>query len=204
MTLSSSVHSPASELSRNADTSVPILDVLASRWSPRSFDGSAVIDEDVLTGVLEAARWTPSANNVQPWRFIVGRRGSETFEKIAAGVMGFNRAWVGAASVLIVNVAEVSDDAGAPRPFASYDLGQAVAHLSVQAHHSGLHVHQMGGVEREALHAAFGLDDRFEVQTVSAIGVVASPDALADESARAREIAPRGRKALEEIVLLSA
>ena len=85
---------------RTADTSAPLLPALAERWSPRAFDPVAPIDEAKLTAALEAARWSPSANNSQPWRFIVARRGSAAFDAIVGELMGFNQTWAGAASVL--------------------------------------------------------------------------------------------------------
>ncbi|MEA9984078.1 MULTISPECIES: nitroreductase family protein [Subtercola] len=185
---------------RTADTSAPILDVLAERWSPRSFEPEAVIDEKVLTAALEAARWSASASNTQPWKFIVGRRGTATFDLINANLMGFNQAWSPNASVLIVNIAEVVDVDGKPRRWGMYDLGQAVANLTVQAHNDGLHVHQMGGIEVEGLRTAFDIDERWEPVTVTALGVLAPADALADEKTRAREVAPRERKPLAEVV----
>lgn len=60
---------------RTATTDAPLLDVLSERWSTRIFDASAPIDEQALRSALEAARWSPSASNTQPWRFIVARRG---------------------------------------------------------------------------------------------------------------------------------
>ncbi|MEM2673990.1 MAG: nitroreductase family protein, partial [Candidatus Bathyarchaeia archaeon] len=30
-----------------------------------------IISEEVLLGVVDAARWAPSAHNAQPWRFII-------------------------------------------------------------------------------------------------------------------------------------
>lgn len=189
--------------SRTAETSAPILEVLAERWSPRSYDSSTEISDAQLASLLEAARWTPSASNTQPWRFIVGRRGTPTFEAIEKNLMGFNAAWAGSSSVLIVAVAEVTDAEGKPRPWAIYDLGQAVAHLSVQAHHDGLHVHQMAGIEKDGLRAAFDIDERFEPFTVAAIGVVGTPEQLGNDVLREREVAPRTRKPLDEIVLVS-
>ena len=59
-----------------AVTAAPILDVLAERWSTRIFDAETPIDEAALASALEAARWAPSANNTQPWRFVVARRGT--------------------------------------------------------------------------------------------------------------------------------
>ena len=188
---------------RTAETSTPLLEVLAERWSPRSYDSSAPVDEQKLTAALEAARWSPSAGNSQPWRFIVARRGTAEFDTVAANLMGFNQAWAGTAGVLIVNLAEVVDADGNERPWAKYDLGQAVAHLSVQAHHDGLFAHQMGGFVADGLRAAFEIPERFAPISVTALGTLGEPDAL-PEPLREREVAPRVRIALDEILLVNA
>ncbi|AZZ49971.1 nitroreductase [Rathayibacter rathayi] len=189
---------------RTATTSAPILDVLAERWSPRSYDTSATVSDETLASLLEAARWSPSASNSQPWRFIVARRGSDEFDRIVATLAGFNGAWAGSAAVLVVALAETVDSEGKPRPWAVYDLGQSIAHLSVQAHHEGLHVHQMAGFDNDAVRTAFGVDERFDPVTIAAVGVAAEADALSNETLRERETAPRTRLPLEELVLVQA
>ena len=188
---------------RTADTSAPLLGVLADRWSPRSYDATAPVDELKLTAALEAARWSPSANNSQPWRFIVARRGTPAFDNVAANLMGFNQAWAGSAGVLIVALAETIDETGKERPWAKYDVGQAVAHLTVQAHHDGLHAHQMGGFEADGLREAFGFDKRFAPISVTALGVLGAPEDL-PEALRERELAPRSRTDLDELLLVNA
>ncbi|PPF32027.1 nitroreductase family protein [Rathayibacter sp. AY1A3] len=190
--------------SRTASTSAPILDVLAERWSPRSYDATGTVSDETLASLLEAARWSPSASNSQPWRFIVARRGTDGFDRIVATLAGFNGAWAGSAAVLVVALAETVDSEGKPRPWAVYDLGQSIAHLSVQAHHEGLHVHQMAGFDKDAVRAAFGVDERFDPVTIAAVGVAADADALANETLRERETAPRTRLPLEELVLVQA
>lgn len=192
-----------STLDRSASTSVPVLDVLAARWSPRAFDPSSPIDEDKLAAALEAARWAPSASNTQPWRFIVARRGTDLHAAIEGALMGFNREWAGSAQVLIAAFAEQADADGNPRPWAQYDLGQAVAHLSVQAHADGLFVHQMGGIERDVLQALPGVEDRFAPVSVIALGELGDATALS-EKLQQREAAPRVRRPLTETVIASA
>ncbi|MGN6427573.1 MAG: nitroreductase family protein [Leifsonia sp.] len=189
----------AEAATRTADTSAPLLTTLAERWSPRAFDASAEVDDIVLRSALEAARWSPSASNTQPWRFIVARRGTAEFDTIVANLQGFNQAWAIAAAVLIVAAAEVVDAEGHERRWATYDLGQAVAHLTIQAHHDGLHAHQMGGFDPDGLRQAFDLEERFEPVSVTALGVLGDPDSLPDRL-RERESAPRSRRPLEEIV----
>ncbi|MCR2762862.1 nitroreductase family protein [Microbacterium sp. zg.B48] len=190
-------------LSRSADTDAPVLDVLSARWSPRAFAVDAPIDESKLASALEAARWAPSANNSQPWRFIVARRGSSAHDAIHDSLLGFNQAWADKAAVLIVAVAETADTSGKATPFAAYDLGQAVAHLSVQAHHDGLHVHQMGGFDGDALRARFDLGENLRPVTVIALGVLGDAADL-PEALQERESAPRVRRALSESILLDA
>lgn len=189
---------------RTADTAAPLLEVLAERWSPRSFDPAGEIAPATLTALLEAARWSPSAGNSQPSRFIVARRGTEEFDSIVATLVGFNTAWAGSAAVLVVALAETADAEGKARPWAVYDLGQAVAHLSVQAHHEGLHVHQMAGFEKDGIRAAFDVEERFDPVVVAAVGVLGAPEDLASDVLREREVAPRTRLPLDEIVLVRA
>lgn len=191
---------PADVSDRVADTDTPIIDVLAERWSPRSFDPTAEIEETKLMAALEAARWAPSASNSQPWRFIVARRGTPEFSVIEGTLMGFNKAWAGSAGALVIAVTEVHDVEGKARPWAQYDLGQAMAHFSIQAHADGLYVHQMGGFEADAVRAAFNLPDRFVPLSISAVGALGSPELLPDP-ARAREVAPRERRPLAESLI---
>jgi nitroreductase len=192
--------SPTPTADRLAQTSSPVLDVLAGRWSPRAYAVEAPIDETKLASALEAARWSPSANNSQPWRFIVARRGTEAHRVLVDALMGFNKEWAGNAAVLIVAVAETEKEDGTPIRWAAYDLGQAVAHLSVQAHHDGLYVHQMGGFDAEAVRAAFDLDARFQPMTAIALGELGDPADLS-EPLQQRETAPRVRLPLEDIVI---
>lgn len=179
-------------LDRTATTDAPILDVLAERWSTRVFDAAAPIDEAALASALEAARWAPSANNTQPWRFIVARRGTEAHTSVVSALMGFNQTWAADAAALVVFAATTEVD-GKPQPFATYDTGQAAAHFTVQAHASGLHTHQMGGFDRAAIAAAFGLGDETTPLTVMAVGALGDVTA-APEPLRERELAPRTRR----------
>lgn len=190
--------------SRHADTDAPLAPLLGQRWSPRAFDSSAVIDIEVLRTLLEAARWSPSASNVQPWRFIVAPRGSEAFTLAHDMLLDANRAWADSAAALIVNIAQTLDADGAPQRWAHYDVGQAVAHLSIQAQHEGLHTHQMGGFDIDRLRDAFDLAADLDPVSITAIGVLGDATGLPEEWMQQAEAAPRARKPLDEIVLNAA
>ena len=59
-------------MEKPAQTQFPIHELLKKRWSPRAFDERPV-EADKLLSLFEAARWAPSSNNGQPWRFLVCR-----------------------------------------------------------------------------------------------------------------------------------
>ena len=76
-----------------ADTSVEIHDLIAERRSPRSLDATATIENQDLLALLEAARWAPSANNLQPWRLIAGKRDDSNFTALLECLVPFNQSW---------------------------------------------------------------------------------------------------------------
>jgi nitroreductase len=186
---------------RTAVTAVPLHPVLADRWSTRAYDGSPV-DDAALTALLEAARWAPSAMNAQPWRFLVGRLGVDgpdaTWQAISDSLAEGNRLWADRASVLVVATARTSDPDGTSRAVAPFELGLAVAQLSMQAHADGLHVHQMGGFNADVLRFTLNVPDDFTPYVVLAIGRRGADDHL-PEFLREREAAPRERLPLAEI-----
>ena len=185
---------------KTADTAVPLHPLLAGRWSPRSLDGAHEVSDEQLTALLEAARWAPSANNSQPWRFVVARRGSSAFAAVEEALAPGNRSWAPAASVFVVVAAETVGADGAVRPWAAYDTGQAVAHLSVQAEHEGLAVHQIGGFDRDGVAETFALPETVVPLVVVAVGrrdeAAPLPAPLAE-----REQAPRERLPLADLLL---
>jgi len=185
---------------KTASTSVPVHPLLAERWSPRGFDSAHELGDQALTALLEAARWAPSANNSQPWRFLVTRRDEEAHGRLFAALAPGNRAWAGAASALVLVAARTVGDDGRPQPWALYDTGQAVAALVTQAEADGLGVHQMGGFDSAAVRAEFGLGDALTPLVVLAIGrrgtIAGLPGHLAD-----RETAPRSRRPVSDLLL---
>ena len=186
-------------MSKTPETQAPLTDLIAARWSPRSYDKSHQISDQELLSILEAGRWAPSSNNGQPWRFSVAKRGTELHEKVVAGLTGFNQSWAPSASALIV-VSVKKGDEGQSVKGNFYDAGLAVAQMSIQAQSLGLYTHQMGGILHDQLHKSLGLPADLEVALVFTVGAKDSPEKFEGE-ALAREIAPRTRLDLSEIVL---
>ena len=188
---------------QTTEKTFPVESVLESRRSPRAYSGVEVLSAESLGSAFEAARWSPSSSNSQPWSFVVGFRGDETFKTIAQSLASGNLIWADKASALVANIARVETDEGKALSHAIYDLGQAVAHFSVQATADGLFVHQMGGFDAEALASALGLDARHRVVTVMTVGVLGAVEEL-PENLQERERADRVRKPLSDLVSGSA
>jgi nitroreductase len=186
---------------RTASTEVDLHPLLAERWSPRAFDRTPLEDADV-TALLEAARWAPSANNYQPWRFLVGRQGVEgadsTYKGIYDALAEFNQLWASAAPVLVAAIVEVEHEDGSAREIAPYELGLAVSQLTVEAAARGLQVHQMGGVDAAQISDEFGVPPQYRTVVVLAVGRLGDPESLPAWAAE-RETAPRERKPLADI-----
>lgn len=188
-------------MNKSAITVAPIMPVLAERWSPRSFDANYQLTQHELLSILEAARWAPSANNGQPWRFAVVNRGEALFDQVVAdGLSGFNQAWAPRSSTLVVVSIQTKLADGRENNGALYDAGLSVANLVIQAQELGLHAHQMSGIVPAGLSNAFGLHEDIRPIVVVAIGKVAPADQL-EGPAYEREIQPRTRLELDEIVL---
>jgi nitroreductase len=185
---------------KTADTATPVHPLLAHRWSLRGFDQHHTLGDDTLTSLLEAARWAPSANNSQPWRFLVTRRGDEAFDRLAEVLAPGTRSWAPAASALVLVAAQTTEETGGPRPWALYGTGQAVAALTVQAESEGLSVHQLGGFDADAARQTFDLDDTLSPVVVVAVGRY-DPAAQLPKPLTTRERAPRTREALETLLL---
>jgi nitroreductase len=186
--------------SRASGAEHPIHPLLAERFSPRAFAPTAIrVDE--LRSMFAAAAWAPSAFNGQPWRFLVGIRGDSTWEAILGSLDSDNRRWAGDAPVLVLNAARVTWK-GSPVSTATYDLGQAVAHLTIQALADGIHVHQMSGFEPESLVDAFEFPPEFTPLTVMAVGRLGDSADL-PQDLRVREVAPREREPMSTLVFSS-
>ena len=188
-------------INKTAVTAAPILPILAERWSPRSFDENYVLTEHEVLSILEAARWAPSANNAQPWRFSVLHRGSDLFNTaVEQGLTGWNQAWAPKASALIILSVVFKNAEGKENPWVNYDAGLAAANLTAQATELGLSVHTMAGIIPDALHQVLGLNDDTRALVALAVGKLAPAEQL-EGVLLEREVAARTRLTLDEIVL---
>ena len=185
-------------MEKQADAQHPIHYLFKRRWSPRAFSDQPV-EAETLRILFEAARWAPSSNNEQPWRFIVANKDYETdWNRLFACLVEGNRKWAFRAPVLILSVASLNfeDDSIANR-HAFYDTGMAVENLVLQATVLGLAAHQMAGFDVEKARADLKIPSGNEPVAMIAVGHPGDLASLPDRL-RERELQPRSRRPISE------
>jgi nitroreductase len=178
-------------------TKYSIDDIFLKRYSPRAMSGESVSKEELMT-LFEAARWAPSASNIQPWRFIYAVRDTPEFEKFLSLLTEGNRIWCAKAGVLVVTISKKNNDKGALSITHSFDTGSAWENLALEATSTGLVCHGMAGFDYGLAKEKLGIPDDYAVEMMIAIG---KPGKVSDlpEPLQGRET-PSDRKPLEEIV----
>ncbi len=169
------------------------------RWSPRSFLPEPISEEDVAT-LFEAARWSPSCFNEQPWLFLYARSEEQRKEFAGALVEG-NRVWASKAPLLAFAFARKAfTHNGKPNGLAEFDSGAAWMSICLQALSMGLWCHGMGGFDADKAHQVTGVpQDTHRAMCGIAIGRKGDAAAL-PENLRERE-GPSDRRAIEEIAM---
>lgn len=162
-----------------------LTEVLRQRWSPTAF-GPSPVGRRELRLIFEAARWAPSSFNDQPWSFIVATRdNAASHRRMSEILMERNRTWAQLAPVLILSVARTHlARNGRPNAYALYDVGQAVADLTVQAVALGYDVHQMAGFDHARARELFAIPEGYEPVTVVALGRPVQPQRPSPPDAR--------------------
>ena len=187
-------------LEKPAQTSRPVHDLFTKRWSSRAYDAKRPVPRDLLMTLLEAARWAPSCNGDEPWRYLIWDKSRDAagWQKAFDTLSENNQKWVKNVPVIMLSCAGSNfGHSGKPNRWTQHDTGAASVSLALQAVPLGLMVHQMGGFDAEKARAAFGIPAEYTPMAMIAIGYQAEPEVL-DEETKKKELTPRARKPLAE------
>jgi nitroreductase len=186
-------------MEKPATTDRPVHDLIRRRWSPRAF-AAKLVHRDLLAALFEAARWAPSCFNEQPWSWVVSTSDDPEAHDRAGSVFSDGNAWARSAPVLALSLARTTFSRNdRPNPHAWHDLGAASMSLCLEAVNHGLVVHQMAGFDRGRAREIFRVPEIWEPVAMMAIGFPGDPESLPGEL-REREMAPRSRKKVDEMV----
>jgi nitroreductase len=191
-------HELSEEVQQHRQADHEIDPVFLNRWSPRAFSEEPV-DDEVLMSVFEAARWAPSSNNEQPWRFIIART-VEDRQRFLEFLVPGNQVWAKHAPVLLVIISKRTfSRGGAPNKVYQFDAGCAWGYIALQALQNGLITHGMAGFDNDKAREILDVPDDFDIMAVIAIGKRGDKSEL-PENLQEREI-PSGRRPLSETIM---
>jgi nitroreductase len=168
------------------------------------FDESYEARTAEVESLLEAARWAPSAGNSQPWAFITARRGDAVHTRLLPHLTASSARWAPTASILVVNLCHryVEGTDWDFSEFSLYDLGQAVAHMTLQAQSLGLFARQFRAFDQVGITAEFDVPKHWQVTSMSAFGRL--PTAAGTQRPLTTDIGPsRQRRSMSEVSWLT-
>lgn len=166
-----------------------LFEAIKQRRSIRAYTRENVSEEEVEK-LIDAARWAPSAGNIQPWEFVI-IRDAEVKRKLAMAAL--NQTFIEEAPVVIVVCA---DEAQSSQGYGSrgttlyclQDTAAATQNILLAAHAIGLGTCWVGAFREELVRKA--LNAPLNVR----------PIAIVPAGHSAEETRAPSRKALKEIV----
>ncbi len=154
-----------------------LLDVILGRRSIRCYK-SEPIPDDILKNVLEAGRLAPSADNAQPWHFVVITE-SKIKEKLSTGTWN---GFIKDSAVTIVGCGYVANE------WATIDVTIALENMVIAAEAQGVGSCWVGDFKEEEVKELLGIPNNLKVVALVSFGYPAEkPD-------------PPSKKSLEAIV----
>lgn len=186
-------------MSKIANTQYDVNSLIKERWSARAFSDKNITD-DLLNQFIEAASWAASSMNEQPWLYYAAHRGTPGFNQMVEVLMPGNQTWAKDAAVLLLSLARKTFTNGNPNRHYMHDVGAANQNLMLEATANGVLGHLMGGFDVVKTKEIFELTDDLDPVVLIALGYPGSAEQL-PAPFNEREVAPRSRKALGEILV---
>jgi len=167
---------------------VDVFEAIKGRRSIRAYTNREVTEENVKK-LIDAARWAPSAGNVQPWEFIIVRK-PETKHRLATAAL--NQTFIEEAPVVIVVCA---DEARSARAYGSrgstlyciQDTAAAIQNIHLTAYSLGLGTCWVGAFRETLVRETLNLPPHLRPVAIIPVGYPAEKPA------------PRPRRSLDEI-----
>ena len=145
--------------------------LIENRKSIRGF-ATYQISEEELNSLFEAARWSFSAVNEQPWNYVYATSENEnSFQQLLSVLAPANQTWAKKSSVLLAVLAKLNyTKNNAPNLMRLHDVGAANMAMALQAVDLGLQLHPIGGFDKEKLKSVISISEDYEPILMMAIG----------------------------------
>jgi nitroreductase len=139
------------------------------------------IEKEKIDLLIEAARWSPSCFNNQPWNYIFVSKKHDTRKQVENALSGSNY-WAKKSPYLVIVFSMKNSDCETEnRPYYAYDSGMSVMSMAVEAEHQGLNIHQMAGYNGDKIRRALSIPEKYQVLVVFALGYPEKPENIWDK-----------------------
>ena len=167
-------------------------EMFVDRWSPRSFTGEPIPDDQVRS-LFEAARWAPSCYNDQPWLFVY-TTSDEGRARFLSTLVESNRRWTKKAPLLVYVAARRRfRHNDKENRHAVFDAGAAWVSLAFQARKLGLYAHAMAGFRKDDAYELLRLNhEEYHILAAIAVGRRGPASALPEDLRKSET--PNSRK----------
>jgi nitroreductase len=144
-----------------------VFTAIKDRRSIRKYS-DRIVEDDVLRKVLEAARLSPSARNLQPWKFVVVRN-KDTITRLGEATGG--QSFVGEAPVIICSCATETEGIMMCGQYRyTLDLSIATAYMILEAYEQGLGTCWLGRFDEKKVKEILGVPDEVRVVAMTTLG----------------------------------
>lgn len=161
-----------------------ILELIKTRRSIRRYSDKEISDE-IIEGILEAARWAPSGLNNQPWRFVIVKEKEK--KKTLAGFTKYARTIENSNVAICVFL---DNNSSYHREKDILGIGACIQNMLLYSYSQGIGSCWMGEIlnKKEELRKSLELPDQYELMAVITLG-------YASESPKS------SRRTLSELIL---
>jgi nitroreductase len=157
----------------------PFQALVHKRRSIRKYQDKPIPREVILDG-LDAARWAPSAENVQPWRFVIVDEPGVKDALCARAFSGiyFTTKWAARAPVILVVLARL--DVKANRigawlqgiPFYLLDIGAAIEHFILRMMEQDIGTCWLGWFNVDGVREVLKIPPRYHIVSMVSLGYI--------------------------------
>lgn len=168
---------------------VDVFEAIKGRRSIRAFQ-SRDVPSGIVEKLIEAARWAPSAGNIQPWEFVIVRN-PETKKRLAEAALG--QSFIEEAPVVIVVCADEERSASGYGSrgrtlYCIQDTAAAIQNIHLAAYALGLSTCWVGAFRED------------EARKILKIPEGVRPVAIIPVGYPAESPTPRSRRPLKQII----
>lgn len=171
----------------------PIDPLFLQRYSPRKFSSKKIAPQTLMS-LFEAARWSPSSFNEQPWNFVYATTKEEK-ETLLSALTESNKEWASTAPVLLFLYTKRDySKNGKTNPTAQFDAGAAWMSFTIQARKLALYTHGMSGFDSEKAYEILQIpEDKFKLICAIAVGYSDEQDPQFNDRKKVEEFVYKGK-----------